>query len=212
LSSSKAPVDADHPAGATAEGFDRREPPIAVSDGGLYDFVVSEYQQPSTPSSSDWEELGRRLDQLEREQERQREHDQLAVETLRAATSHAMAIRESARREAELTLRKARAEAEKQKTAVERERNDARNELFRLRRVTEEMRRGLTAFLTERVEELRLESEEAVPAPEEQELDQVLGSLVEAGGTSPGPTPWDQTEVRDPEGHGSSSRSPDDSP
>ena len=183
-----------------------------MSDGGLYDFVVSEYQQPSTPSTSDWEELERRLDQLEREQARHDEHEQLAVQTLRAATSHAIAIRESARREAELTLRKARAEAEKQKAAVERERNDARDELLRLRQVTEEMRRGLTAFLTERVEELRLESEEDVPAPEEQELDQVLGSLVEAGGTSPGPTPRDQAELRDPEGHGSSSRSPDDLP
>ena len=68
-----------------------------------------------------------------------------------SATNHAIAIRESARREAELTLRKARAEAEKIKAGAERERDAAQRELLRLRRITEQMRSGLSAFLTSKV-------------------------------------------------------------
>jgi cell division septum initiation protein DivIVA len=170
--------------------------------------VVGEYQQPS-----DWEELGRRIDQLERELGQYRDDEQLAVKTLRSATSHATAIRESARREAELTLRKARAEAEKRKSTVERERDDARNELLRLRRVTEQMRMGLTAFLTEKVEELRLESEEDEPASDQgQELDVVLGSAVEARGSEPVSAPHERAEIRERGEHGSSSESPDGLP
>jgi cell division septum initiation protein DivIVA len=170
--------------------------------------VVGEYQQPS-----DWEELGRRIDQLERELGQYREDEQLAVKTLRSATSHATAIRESARREAELTLRKARAEAEKRKSIVERERDDARNELLRLRRVTEQMRMGLTAFLTEKVEELRLESEEDEPASDQgQELDVVLGSAVEARGSEPVSASHERAEIRERGEHGSSSESPDGLP
>jgi cell division septum initiation protein DivIVA len=170
--------------------------------------VVGEYQQ-----RSDWEELGRRIDQLERELGQYREDEQLAVKTLRSATTHATAIRESARREAELTLRKARAEAEKRKSIVERERDDARNELLRLRRVTEQMRMGLTAFLTEKVEELRLESEEDEPASDQgQELDVVLGSAVEARGSEPVSASHERAEIRERGEHGSSSESPDGLP
>jgi hypothetical protein len=170
--------------------------------------VVGEYQQPTGRSTSDWEELGRRIDQLERELERHREHEQLAVQTLRSATSHAAAIRESARRDAELTLRKSRAEAEKRKARIERERDDARNELLRLRQVTEQMRRGLTAFLTAKVEELRLEGEEELPASgANEELAAVLGSAVEARGSAA--TSQERVEIREEGGHGSGSGAPD---
>ena len=171
---------------------------------------VGEYEQPITRSTSDWEELGRRIDQLERELGRYREDEQLAVKTLRSATSHATAIRENARREAELTLRKARAEAEKRKTRIERERDDARNELLRLRRVTEQMRMGLTALLTTKVEELRLESEEDVPASgEARELEAVLGSAVEARGSAPEPRSDERAEIREEGAHGPGSGSSD---
>jgi cell division septum initiation protein DivIVA len=165
--------------------------------------VVGEYQQPTGRSTSDWEELGRRIDQLERELERHREHEQLAVQTLRSATSHAAAIRESARRDAELTLRKSRAQAEKQKILIERDRDDARNELLRLRRVTEQMRMGLTALLTTKIEELRLESEEDTPASgQTQELDAMLGSVVEARRSVPEPTVPERAEIREEDEHG----------
>jgi cell division initiation protein len=142
--------------------------------------AVSEDQQTAKRSVSDSEDLRRRIDQLEAELERYREQEQLVGKALLSATSHATAIRESARREAELTLRKARAEAEKRKIGVEQERDDARRELLRLRRITEQMRRGLSAFLTAKVEELRLETEEEPPASgQDQELEAVLGSAIE---------------------------------
>jgi cell division septum initiation protein DivIVA len=179
---------------------------------------VGEYQQLSGRSISDWEELGSRVEQLERELERYREDEQLALKTLRSATSHATAIRESARREAELTLRKAQAEAEKRKTGVERERDDARNELLRLRRITEQMRRGLSEFLTAKVEELRLESEEDVPVSGQgQQLDAVLGRAAEAqavpgSGSAPEHILHERAELRERGEQGSRSRSPDGLP
>jgi len=175
--------------------------------------AVSDYQQTTRRSTGDWDELRRRIAQLEGELEQHREHEELVTKTLISATSHATAIRESARREAELTLRKARAEAEKRMTGVERERDDARNELLRLRRITEQMRRGLSEFLTAKVEELRLEGEEGEPASGQgQELDAVLGSAVEERGSRPEPTPQERAEIRARGEHGSSSRSPDGLP
>jgi cell division septum initiation protein DivIVA len=179
---------------------------------------VSEDHQTTRRSTSDAEELRRRIDQLEGELEQYREHEQLVTKTLLSATSHATAIRESARREAELTLRKARAEGEKRKIGVEQERDDARRELLRLRRITEQMRRGLSAFLTAKVEELRLETDEEVPSSgQDQELEAALGSALEgqtarAAEAGPEPTSHPRAEIRDGGGHGSSSGSPDGLP
>jgi cell division septum initiation protein DivIVA len=127
------------------------------------------------------EELSRRIEELEADVSRYREKEQLLVNTLVSATSHATAMRESARREAELILRKARAEAQKRKAAVERARGDAERELLRLRRVTEQMRRGLSGFLTEKLEELQLEVEQEMPTAEPNaELETALESAVDA--------------------------------
>jgi hypothetical protein len=127
------------------------------------------------------EELRRQIEKLEADLTRFREQEQLLVSTLVSATSHAMATRESARREAELVLRKARAEAERRKAAAERARGDAERELLRLRRVTEEMRRGLSGFLTAKLEELQLEAERHMPtAQPDAELETALESVVDA--------------------------------
>jgi cell division initiation protein len=179
---------------------------------------VSEDQQTTRRSTSDAEELRRRIDQLEGELERYREHEQLVTKTLLSATSHATAIRESARREAELTLRKARGKAEKRKAAAERERDDARRELLRLRRITEQMRTGLSSFLTAKVEELRLEeTEEAPTSAQDAELDAALGTAIEAqfetaARSWPVPDSHSRAEIPDQSGYGSISGSPDDSP
>jgi hypothetical protein len=138
--------------------------------------VVNEDQQAPRPFISDSDELRERVDQLEGELERHREHEQLVVKTLLSATSHATAIRESARRDAEITLRKARAEAEKRRASFEREQDAARRELLRLRRITEQMRKGLAEFLTVKMEELRLETEEEAPAAHDAELEAALRS------------------------------------
>jgi cell division septum initiation protein DivIVA len=152
---------------------------IAVSDHGLYDLGVSTEGETSSPSSGP-EQLHGQIGQLESPLERRRSQEQLMAKTLISATNHAIAIRESARREAELTLRKARAEAEKLKAGAERERDAAQRELLRLRRITEQMRSGLSAFLTSKVEELRLETEGATNSGQEEELETALGSALEA--------------------------------
>lgn len=124
---------------------------------------VSEDAQPATDPTND-PGLRRRIAELEAELQRHREQEQLVAKTLVSATAHAATIREGARRDAELTLRKARAEADRRRAAAERERDDAIRELLRLRRITEQMRKGLSAFLTESVEELQLEETDSAQA------------------------------------------------
>jgi cell division initiation protein len=127
------------------------------------------------------EELRRRIAELEAELSRFRVKEQLLVSTLVSATSHARAMRESARREAELILRKARAEAQKRNAAVERATSNAERELLRLRQITEQMRRGLSGFLTAKLEELQIETEQEVPTAEPKvELEAALESVVDA--------------------------------
>ena len=174
--------------------------------------------QTARRSTGEQGEFRGRILELEGELKRYREHEQLVAKTLLSATSHATAIRESARRDAELTLRKARAEAEKRKAGAERERNEARRELLRLCRITEQMRRGLSAFLTAKVEELRLDAEEELPASgQDAELETVLASAIEeqseaVAGPWPEPTSHPRAEIHARGGHGLTSGSPDDLP
>jgi cell division septum initiation protein DivIVA len=149
-------------------------------------------------------ELRQRIDELEGELERYRKQERLVVDTVLSATVHATVIRESARRDAQLTLRKARAEAVKRTSTVEQERDQAIAELLRLRRITEQMRSGLSAFLSATVEELRGEGvEEAHVSEENAELEVALASLVNrrssaAAGSGAAPTsdPWPRAQHR----------------
>jgi len=128
------------------------------------------------------DKLQLRIDQLEGELERHRSEEQLIAKTLVSATSYGTVIRENARRDAELALRKARAEAERLKARALRERDDARRELLRLRRITEQMRNGLSEFLTAKVEELEVEIDDHQSRQEDDELETALGSAL--GGQS----------------------------
>ncbi len=127
---------------------------------------MGDTQQATEHWVGEREELRRRIEQLEADLGRYREEEQLLVRTLVSATSHATAIRESARRDAELILRKARAEAQRRTVAAERARGNAERELLRLRRITEQMRRGLSGFLTAKLGELQLETEQEMLTPE----------------------------------------------
>jgi cell division septum initiation protein DivIVA len=127
------------------------------------------------------EELHRRIEKLEADLSRFREKEQLLVSTLVSATSHATAIRQSARRDAERILRKAGAKAQKKKAAVERARRDEERELLRLRRITEQMRTGLASFLTGKLEELHLAAEEQKQTAQPKvELERALADVVDA--------------------------------
>jgi cell division septum initiation protein DivIVA len=179
--------------------------------------VVNEDQPARRGFTSDRDDLRERVYQLEGELERHREREQLVVKTLLSATSHANAIRESARRDAELTLRKARGEAEKRRASFEREQADARRELLRLRGITEQMRKGLAAFLTAKMEELRLETEEEPSASHDAELEAALRSGIEPqserrASSWGGPVSHSHGEPPDPGGRGSMSGSRDDFP
>lgn len=132
------------------------------------------------------EELYRTIEKLEADLSRFREKEQLLVSTLLSANSHATAIRESARRDAELLLRKARAEAHKRNATVERARDEAEQELLRLRQITEQMRKGLSGFLTAKLEELQVEAEDETPTAQpnadlETALDGAVGAQLKRG-------------------------------
>jgi len=145
----------------------------------IYDPSVGEPEFSRNLSIGEREELRREIERLQAELSRYRETEQLLVKTLASATTHATAIRESARRDAELALRKARVEAQKREAVAERERNDAERELLRLRRLTEQMRKGLSGFLTAKLEELHVEPEAGVPAEADAELEAGLVSGLE---------------------------------
>jgi DivIVA protein len=153
---------------------------IAVSDSGIYDRVMNPDEIAATPSAND-SSLRRRIDELEMELASYRQREQLLVDTLLSATGHATAIRESARRDAELALRKARIEAAERREAAEAERDRAMAELLRLRQVTERMQSGLSTFLAATVEELRregLDDEQVARQNAERELQAALASVL----------------------------------
>jgi cell division septum initiation protein DivIVA len=137
---------------------------------------VDEADGYSGSSHGEQTELRQEIERLQTDLSRYTEQEQHLFRTLVSATSHAAAIRESARREAELMLRKASAEVERRKAAADRE----RRELLRLRRITEQTRRGLAGLLTAKLEELQLDVEDEPPlAQHEAELAAALESGLE---------------------------------
>jgi len=166
-----------------------RRPPlqavIADRHRAIYHLGVRKVAETSG-GATELDKLQLRIDQLEVELERHRSQEQLIAKTLVSATSYGTVIRENARREAELALHKARAEAERLKARAVRERDDARRELLRLRRTTEQMRNGLSEFLTSKVEELEVEIDDH-QGRQDDELETALGSAL--GGQSAAKTP-----------------------
>jgi uncharacterized membrane protein YqiK len=150
---------------------------IAVADSRIYDRVMNADGDTTSPSADD--RSLRRIEERETELERYRNQEQLIVDTLSLATRHAAAIHENARRDAELTLRKARIEAAERNGTAELERDHAMAELLRLRRITERMRSGLSEFLASTVEELRREGvEEEQVSNQTTALEAALASVV----------------------------------
>lgn len=151
-----------------------------MSDSGIYDRVMNHDEIATTPSAND-SRLRRRIEELETELYSYRQREQLLVDTLLSAARHATAIRESARRDAELALRKARNEAAERRDTAELERDRAMAELLRLRRITQRMRSGLSTFLAATVEELRregVEDEQVARQNAELELQAALANVL----------------------------------
>ena len=140
-------------------------------------------------------ELRRRIEEVEAELRRYRRDEALLVQTLMSATRHAVVVRESARRESELVLRKARAEASKRLAESERARREGDSEALRLRQIAEETRQGLTQFLSAALVKLQIDSADQEAADEEaagsetttvsgQELESALDERVKSASES----------------------------
>lgn len=106
--------------------------------------------------------MRQQVTELEADLAGHRGQEELVSKTLLEASSHATTIREKAREEAELLLRKARARLGERAALTERaerERADVEQELLRLRQLAQDMQRGLASFLTETLAQLRPEAE-----------------------------------------------------
>lgn len=173
---------------------------LEVSDRGIYHLSVGQADDHSASASGELTELRRKIERLQADLSRYTETEQRLARTLVSATTHATAIREGARREAELMLRKASAEVERRRAAVDRE----RRELLRLRQIAEQTKRGLAGLLTAKLEELQLDVEDKPPlAGHETQLAAALEGRLERNlqrttserpSATPEPQPRDQHE------------------
>jgi hypothetical protein len=111
------------------------------------------------------EELLAEVQRLELELERYRAHAERTSKLFLSATNYAQWVRENARRDAELALRKARARVHRLEAAAdaleltERELALRQEELARLQVLTDETRTQLSAFLAAGLEALSSESD-----------------------------------------------------
>lgn len=153
----------DHPATATAS---REEPlPETVEPSSeLPETVEPSRELPETVEpSSERETLRAEVQRLEAELERYRSHAERTSKLFLSATNYAEWVRENARRDAELALRKARAKVEKfEATAgalerTERELVRMQGELEGLQALTDETRARLSTFLAAGLQALNTE-------------------------------------------------------
>ena len=126
----------------------------------------SEYEATLSGLVHECEELRARVSQLEDETDRYRAQEHLLSKTLLAATAFAEKVRAEARREAELTLRKARSKARQRNAKATNERDYWESELARLRQVADETHKGLAALLTGTLGQLRMQAVTDTPGPE----------------------------------------------
>jgi cell division septum initiation protein DivIVA len=110
------------------------------------------------------EELLAKVARLEAEFERYRAHAQRTRRMFQAATGYAEWVKENARRDAELTLRKARARADKTLGKLAQERERSERELARLQTLTAETRTRLSAFTAIALQVLEAQGVEGVQA------------------------------------------------
>jgi cell division septum initiation protein DivIVA len=108
-----------------------------------------------------------RVEQLEQEVQRYREHAQRTSKLFLYVTDYADWVRQSARRDAELALRKARARAAKILGDLEKERRRVDNELLRLQALTDETRTRLSAFTTAALDILNSEVDTSEHVPQQ---------------------------------------------
>jgi hypothetical protein len=116
--------------------------------------------EPNAGEQGEREQLLAKVRRLESELERFKAHAARTSKLFLAVTDYAEKVREGARRDAEIALRKARHRVERlDRLSRELERTEhdlasARNELARVQKLTEDTRSRLSAFLTTGLEAL----------------------------------------------------------
>lgn len=144
------------------------------------------------------EELVEEMRRLETELERYRAHAERTSKLFLSATNYAEWVRESARRDAEVALRKAGArvkELELTASEFEQTKNDIvrqKDELARLQALTEATRSRLSAFLTAGLDALDTHEDGADPAVGD--LEGTLRRQLVSAPASSGPLAEDDTQ------------------
>lgn len=138
------------------------------------------------------------VQKLERELERYRAHAERTSKLFLSVANYADWVRDNARRDAELTLRKARARVERLEAAAaalertERELVSRQAELARLQALTDETRARLSAFLNAGLEALSGDVEhvhqDVRPPPTDDLRDALHGRLASTPSSPAGPT------------------------
>jgi hypothetical protein len=149
--------------------------------------------EPNAGERGEREQLLAKVRRLESELERFKAHAARTSKLFLAVTDYAEKVREGARRDAEIALRKARHRVERlERLARELERTEhdlasARIELARVQKLTEDTRRRLSAFLTTGLEALDLGTTSARPdtADIPADLDATLKEQVSAVSAPP---------------------------
>ena len=157
-------------------GVDSRSEVSVVDREGEAHTTASVSGGARPPQTLDSEALVAEVQRLELELKRYRSHAERTSKLFQSVTRYAEWIRERAREDAELALRKARAKVQKlDAMAHDLERTElelvaARDELERLQRLTVETRARLAAFLTSGLDALSTaeateQGDSAAPAP-----------------------------------------------
>jgi hypothetical protein len=132
-----------------ASGLPEHVPPVAE------DAAPAPQEVPSgVERGAELDDLRARVAALEGELARYRDREEQASKTLLVAATHAMRVREDARRDATLALKKARAQADEMLGGLERRRAELEREVERLRQATDETRAVLAGFLSNALETL----------------------------------------------------------
>ena len=144
-----------HDGVSPAEGSPAERTAVAGNDPKEPESQRDEAPQEHAELMRERDELRRELarlqgtvDRLEAEIERYRNHAQRTSAIFLHATDYAAWMRENARRDAELTLRKSRARAKEMLSDVESQRELAQGELVRLQSLARETRHKLAEFTT----------------------------------------------------------------
>lgn len=150
------------------------------------------------PADPERDALLVRIQRLEAELQRYREHAQRTSRLFLAASNFADWVRESARRDAEATLRKARARAqrfgvlEEECERAEQELAHLQDELRRMRALADEARSRLSAFLNAGLQALNADAEAdagQTDRPRTEHHEELAGTLHDRLGSTSTPQP-----------------------